>query len=164
MALTGILDSNIVLLRTLSRPSPARRINFTDKRVLALPTPPKGAAYTYDAEVPSLAVRVTAKGVRTFVVVCRVRGKSRRITLGRVGKLMLSDARAEAKRIAAAIAANGDPVLERRVARQRQTTLTEIWVDWRGQSWPRLRPTTRNAFCAGGVKSNHASVRQRPLT
>jgi integrase len=145
MALTGILDNNIILLGTLSRPKSARRINFTDKRVRALAVPPKGAAYTYDEEVPSLAVRVTAKGVRTFIVTCRVHGKSHRITLGRVDKLRLSDARDEAKAIAAVIAANGDPVLERKAARQQQMTFTEIWTDWRCQSWHRLRPTTRIA-------------------
>jgi len=41
---------------------------LTDKLVRGLPLPEKGAAITYDAEVPGFGIRVTANDARSFVL------------------------------------------------------------------------------------------------
>lgn len=98
--------------------SPSRkhlnRFRMTEARVDAAPPPASGSAYYYDLDVPGLALRVTAKGVRTFVLVKKISGVTQRITLGRWPGLKLADARRAAARINGEIAAGLDPVALRR--------------------------------------------------
>src|SRR5207237_9227102 len=76
------------------------RTKLTEQRIADLPNPCRGASYTYDSLAPSLSIRVTAAGVRSFVVVKKINGKTNRITLGRFPGLRLDDARQAARRIA----------------------------------------------------------------
>ena len=94
------------------------RFRMTEARVGTAPPPASGARYDYDLDVPGLALRVTAKGVRTFVVVKKISGKTQRITLGRWPGLRLADARRATIRINGEFAAGLDPVAQRRAARR----------------------------------------------
>lgn len=69
---------------------------LTDTVVLKLPPPVKGAVVFTDKSVTGFGVRVTARGVRTFVLTYG--RERRRISIGRVGRISLSEARSEAKR------------------------------------------------------------------
>lgn len=51
-----------------------------------------------DTELPGLALRVTAGGVKSYVVEYRRGGRKRRVTLGRHGPLTVDQARQLAKR------------------------------------------------------------------
>ena len=77
-------------------PKPKRlviaRTKLTEQRIADLPKPGQGASYTYDSLTPSLAIRITAAGVRSFVVVKKINGKTQRITLGRFPGLRLDEA------------------------------------------------------------------------
>ena len=61
-------------------------------------------------------MRITARGVKTFVLQRRVNGKERRITIGRFGPLTAEQARREATKLLGAIATGRDPVAERKHA------------------------------------------------
>jgi integrase len=69
---------------------------LTDQLLLKLPLPAKGAVIHADQTLTGFGVRVTAGGVRTFVLTYG--RERRRISIGRVGVISLSDARKEAKR------------------------------------------------------------------
>lgn len=117
------------------------RVKLTVKVIEGLTAPSKGSEYTHDSEVPSLAVCVTANGVKTFYRVGRIHGKPQRLKLGRVGDITLAEARVEAANVSLAAHAGRNPKLERITGRM---TLRELW-EWylvnhakaRKKSWQR---------------------------
>jgi hypothetical protein len=119
------------------------RIKLTEQRVASLPSPSRGTTYIYDTVVPCLAVRVTATGVRTFVVVKKVSGKSHRENLGRFPGLRLYDARQAANRFIGDLARGADPVALRKAARARKFILADLWPSYlahlrqRNRTWAR---------------------------
>jgi integrase len=119
------------------------RIKLTEQRIISLPKPSQHASYTYDSSAPSLAIRVTAAGVRTFVVVKKINGRTQRFTLGRFPSLRLEDARQAARTIAGELARGNDPVALRKAARARKVTLADLWPAYlahlkrRNRTWAR---------------------------
>ncbi len=119
------------------------RFRLTESRIEAVPAPANAAKYHYDVDVPGLALRVTPKGVRTFVVVKKIAGRTQRITLGRWPGLRLAEARRAATRIIGEIAAGLDPVAQRKAARLRAETCNDFWPQYlahikrKNRSWAR---------------------------
>jgi integrase len=119
------------------------RIKFTEQRIAGLPKPTRGTSYTYDSLAPSLAIRVTAAGVRSFVVVKKINGRTERITLGRFPGLRLDDARQSAMGVAGELARGIDPIAARKAARARKMTLADLWPAYlahlkqRNRTWAR---------------------------
>ncbi len=60
---------------------PARRFNFTKAQIAAIKPPEKGRAYYRDTVNPSLGLTVTSSGTKSYFVVCRTSGSSRRVFL-----------------------------------------------------------------------------------
>jgi hypothetical protein len=83
---------SLAKLPSRSKPMPVRRVKLTELRIANLTKPHVGVAYIYDTVAPSLAIRVTSAGGRSFVVVKKINGKAQRITLGRFPGLRLDDA------------------------------------------------------------------------
>jgi integrase len=84
---------------------------LTDRGIAAL-RPAKGAyQLTWDALVPGLAVRVTANGAKSFVLVTRFPGSANPTAraLGKVGAITLEDARTKGREWLKSIAAGTDP-------------------------------------------------------
>jgi integrase len=119
------------------------RLKLTEQRIAGLLKPSRGASYTYDSVAPSLAIRVTPAGVRSFVVVKKINGRAERITLGRFPGLRLDDARQAAMGVAGELARGNDPVASRKAARARKFTLADLWPAYlahlkqRNRTWAR---------------------------
>lgn len=69
-------------------PGPQHHLSFTDDRLERWPTPPK-TVFLYDDGQPGLVLRVTDKGAKTFLYYRRVKGKPRKIKIGRLGEVDL---------------------------------------------------------------------------
>jgi integrase len=85
------------------------------KRVLDTVKPdPSRVVFLWDEEVPGFGLRITSRGVRSFVVQYRnSSGATRRMTFGKFGVLTPEEARKMAKQTLAEAARGGDPAEKR---------------------------------------------------
>lgn len=86
--------------------------HLIDRTIRVLPAPATGSAITYDADVPGFGIRVTAKGVRSFILNYVVNGRERRMTIGRFPTWSATAAREEARSLRRKIEAKIDPLDE----------------------------------------------------
>ena len=90
------------------------RVKITKRKIDALPTPEAADAYHWDTsqEGPrGFGLRITPKGVKSFVYQFRLKGRAaRRITLGRYGALTADQARKIALDHSYSVARGEDPV------------------------------------------------------
>jgi integrase len=101
-------------------------VNLTDRNVRTLPVPSGASRVEYwDRILPGFGVRVGASR-RTYVLMYRLRGRLRRLTLGQVGILSLADARAVARRALAAAAEGNDPAEVRKPAPTAAVTFRDL--------------------------------------
>ena len=87
-------------------------------------------AFYRDAQLKGFALRVTANGIKSFVVEKLVNGKVRRMTLGRYGELTVEQARREAQKLLGKIATGIDPQAEKQNAELHGTTLEQVFQDY----------------------------------
>ncbi len=128
----------------MSTESTSQRRKLTKTVVDRMVPPAEGQAFIRDAELKGFGLRVTASGTKTFIVEKRVKGRVRRISLGRYGELTAEQARKEAQKVLGQIATGLDPAVERRRARLRGKTLAEAFEDFLGQR--ELKPRTRYEY------------------
>ena len=115
----------------------------------------RGQHFIRDSEQPGFALRVT-KGTKSFVLEKRVHGRMRRMTLGRVGRLSLEEARHQALKMAEDISRGAVP----EPLRTRPTfgELADLYLD-------RHVPHKRSGRNDRAVLRNYlASWRSRKLT
>jgi integrase len=129
--------------RTYEKLSEPLKLKKSD--VECLPVPPRGYTLHWDGQLKGFGVRVTARGVKTFVLQRRVNGKERRITIGRFGPLTAEQARREATRLLGAIASGRDPVAERKQAELAAVTLGETFTEYLSVRCD-LRPNTVKGY------------------
>lgn len=85
------------------------------KRFVESVKPAAADLVIFDDGIPGFGLRVLPTGVRSYLVQYRNRqGRSRRLTLGKHGKITAERARKDALRVFDAVRAGGDPVAERR--------------------------------------------------
>src|SRR5262249_31247698 len=86
------------------------------KRFVESEKPPKdGYTLVWDEDLPGFGLRVHSSGQRSYLVQYRnTQGRSRRMTLGRHGKITADEARKSALRLFASIRDGKDPLAERR--------------------------------------------------
>lgn len=114
------------------------REKLTDRRIKTLKPAEKGKRYEIgDAVVPGLAVRVTDKGTRTFVLVGRMPGKTSvaRPTIGEYGAVTLEAARAKAREWLDLMHRGVDPRIHSAETRakeieRQETTLGAVFEDY----------------------------------
>jgi integrase len=103
-------------LRKAPRQQKRRILSATTLR--ALKPPPTGSVDYFDDLTPGLSLRVTANDARTWTVFYRDQhARQKRLTLGRLPAVSLADARELAREAQRSVAKGGDPVVEKRAAR-----------------------------------------------
>jgi integrase len=100
---------------------------LTDKLLRDLIPPASGSRITFDSELKGFGVRITAKGAKAFVLDYRVDRVQRRPTIGSYPDWSVAAARAEAARLKREIDLGGDPMAERRAARE-APTMTDLAI------------------------------------
>jgi integrase len=127
----------------------------TDRDISQLPVPERGAKIWYAGDLAGFGVRVTAAGVRTFVLNYRVRGtgQERRYSIGRTDSWRLKAARDEAQRLRRIVDLGGDPLgdlgREREQAeeeRKRRKTVVQLADRFEAEHLPSLRPATKKFY------------------
>jgi integrase len=87
-------------------------------KAVPVPTPAEGTVITYDADIPGFGIRITPNGVRSFVLNYSVRGRERRLTIGKYPAWSSTAAREEAKSLRQKIDLGVDPLQEREAERE----------------------------------------------
>ena len=101
---------------------------LTDKDVRSLEPPGEGNVIRYDGAsgVPGFGCRITASGVRSFVLSYRARGIARRLTIGRYGVWSVTAARNQAKVLKRRVDVGEDPLEAKRGATERGMSFGEL--------------------------------------
>jgi integrase len=107
-----------------------------------LPEAGRKERFVRDDEVRGLGVRVCASGEKSFIFEARIKGRPRRMTLGRWPDLNVPQARAKATEKRAAIARGEDPAADAEAARKEPTfaDLTAAYIE------RHARPNKRSAW------------------
>lgn len=141
-----------------------QRVSLTKTRIENLSPPVIGQQFVRDAKLPGFAVRITAKGVRSFIVEKRIGGHVRRITLGRYPAMTVEQARKQAHVTLGKIASGGDPVAEKIESRAKGVTLAEVFSEFM-DARKNLKPRTRagythslNCYLSDWLKKPLASI------
>lgn len=100
-------------------------IKLTKNFVENTPLPETGQAFLWDTEVKGFGVRLTPT-TRSYVVQARVKGRERRVTLGRHGVLTLQRARDKALRELSRMSEGIDPVVTKKREQAHAVTLSEV--------------------------------------
>lgn len=116
-------------------------IKISNRTVEKLAPPERGYTIAWDKEVKGFGIRVTAAGVRSFILNYRLRGGERRKTLGRYGTLSADEARVLAKAWLRDVADGIDPAKERDTQTKRMTfaDLAEQYIEQHAK--PEKSPT-----------------------
>lgn len=75
----------------------------------------------WDTVIPGFGVRVYPSGRKAFILRFRVNGRKRLLTIGTYGPMTLEEARTQARKRVGEVADGGDPVEQRKKARQGET-------------------------------------------
>lgn len=132
--MTSISHSNADTTRT-----PSESMRISDKLVRGLAVPVKGNRITYDAELRGFGVRITAKGVRSFILNYRCKGRERRITIGRYPEWTVLAARKQAEEYRRAIDLGNDP-LENRENVRNAPTVNDLFERYAREHLPKKAP------------------------
>jgi len=95
-----------------------RAVALTELAIKNLKPRPDERYEVFDSKLPGFAVRVFPTGLKSFVVLYRVGGRQRRLTIGRYGVITLADARRLALDALHKVAHGGDPQSQKQDAKQ----------------------------------------------
>ena len=110
------------------------RKKLTDAAVERFKAPKSGRVEYWDAMLPGFGLRITDKGAKSWVVMYRVRGRLRRLTLGSYPAISLKDARREAGEAMREAAAGNDPATMKALAKRQWAepntfrSVAEAWL------------------------------------
>ena len=158
------------------------RVRLTAGRVADFTCPPeKSQAFLWDTDTPTLALRVTPTGRKTYVFEARLRGNTLRVGIGTVADWSIEQARAKAQDLKRMVDDGIDP---REVERQRvadkaaqaavtaaqSVTVDEVWTRYLAEGKPKRRDTWKAGYKAdleamaapGGEKKKRGKGLTRP--
>jgi integrase len=114
----------------MSDQRPAQKLT---KRVVDAAKPGKARCIIWDSELAGFGLRIEPTGRKTFIARYRAgggrSGTLRQATIGRYGTLTVEQSRNLARKILGAAASGNDPVADKRNARQRGITVSQV-CDW----------------------------------
>ena len=157
------------------------RVRLTAGRVESFACPPgKSQAFLWDTDTPTLALRATPTGRKTYVFESRLNGSTLRINIGTLAAT-LEQARTKARALAVMVDSGIDP---REVERQQQAdkaaaevaaaaqalTVGAVWPVYLAQGKPKRRDAWKPGYRAdleamaapGGVKKKRGEGLTRP--
>jgi integrase len=158
------------------------RVRLTAGRVEPFACPAgKSQAFLWDTDTPTLALRATPTGRKTFVFESRLRGATLRVNIGTAADWPIEKARGEAKRLKMLVDTGIDP---REMERQQQAdkaskaaaataqalTVGDVWPLYLEQGRPKRRDAWKPRYladlkamaAAGGVKKKRGEGLTRP--
>ena len=158
------------------------KVNFTAPRVSAFQCAPgKAQAFFWDAAVPGLGLRVTAKGARAFVFQSLYQGKTLRTTIGSPDVWDIPKAQEKAKALQRTIDDGRDPrevkaaitaadVAKREADRGEGLTVAEVWPRYMAEGKPKKRTAWKPRYVAdlqkaaslGGVAKKRGEGKTKP--
>jgi integrase len=131
------------------------RVRLTAGRVADFACPAsKSQAFLWDTDAPTLALRVTPTGRKTYIFESRLRGATLRLTIGTVADWPIQSARTQAQAFKRLVDAGIDPreverqqqaaqaaskaaaAIERTAQQQAAVTLADAWADYLTQRRP----------------------------
>jgi hypothetical protein len=116
---------------------------LTDTNVKGLPAPATGNRIAYDSEIKGFGCRVTANGVRSFILNYRTRsGLERRYTIGQFPAWKVTAARTEAAELKKHIDRGGDPLAELKDKRE-APTVADLCSRYEDEHLPKKRASSR---------------------
>jgi hypothetical protein len=115
---------------SVARQNLPKKFNFVKKALDKLPSPTNGQrAYFYDSATSGLALAVSPKGKKVFVLYRKVEGRPERITIGPYPDLTIEQARGKAAELNGAIARGENPASKRRLVRD-EATLGDLFTTY----------------------------------
>lgn len=105
-------------------------MKLTKTKVEALPVPPAGQALYWDEELKGFGVRVTSSGLRSYVAQGRVRGLTRRVTIGAHGRWTPDEARKQARERLRDMDLGVDPQGDKLRDRALSVTLNDVATEY----------------------------------
>lgn len=117
------------------------------KRVVDTLRPSTSDVIYWDEDLSGFGIKITPKGVKSYVVQYRPaglgrRGTARRVVLGRHGKLTPEEARRFAREeLSGVLRGTSDPA-DDRATRKSAPTVSELWAEYMDASRSRLKPAT----------------------
>ena len=129
----------------MTQPS-SRYIDLTNAVAETTEPPPTGQLFVRDSRLPGFALRVTAGGVKSWVVEARVKGQrsTKRRTLGRYPQVKADRARTLALQELGRFAEGVDHLTEERKAKAKAITLGQVFEDY--LKWHTLKPGTQRLY------------------
>lgn len=143
---------------------------LTTRRIDAVKPPAEGRLELWDTVVGGLALRISSRGVKTWIVRYRTEsGYQRRQTIGRYPDIALSEAREQAGEIKRKAAKGGDPAADKKHAQQAETfaeiadAYLERYAKPNKASWKKDRSVIENELKPSLGKRKAHSIRRRDI-
>lgn len=115
---------------------------------IAIPPPDIKQQLYRDSTLPGFGLRVGSGGTKTFFAETRIKGRVKRITLGRFGHLTCEQARKEAQKFLGQVASGGDPITKKKEANAQTVTLKDAFASYLSTRKD-LKPTTIHDYKRG---------------
>ena len=141
--------------------------SYIDRIPLPKRTPDgKAAQVIYrDSSLPGFGLLVGSGGTKSFFVESRVKGRVRRVSIGKYGHLTPVQARAKAQELLGTIVLGGDPAEEKRASRAKTVTLQEAFEDYLQTRKDLKAGTIKNyRMCVDGCLGDWKQIRLVNLT
>lgn len=142
--------------------------NLTKSAVERLRAPQSGYLLIWDPDLKGFGLRITAGGAKSWVLQTRIKGRSRRLTIGRFPGVSPEIARKKAQKLIGHVANDGDPVADKARAKVSGITLERAFTEYtetrrRRKDGKSLKPRTRSDMLTA-LDESFGEWKSRPVT